>query len=59
MLMRDAVALLKHQISICYYPPQSMAMARLSLLPMREQFGYRYVSTAGKEPSELYGDFGT
>ena len=26
---------------------------------LREQFGNRYASTAGKERSELYGDFGT
>jgi hypothetical protein len=25
---------------------------------LREQFGNRYASTAGKERSELYGDFG-
>ena len=26
---------------------------------LREQFGYRYASTARKERSELYGHFGT
>ena len=26
---------------------------------IREQLGYRYAETAGKERSELYGDYGT